>query len=139
MTKSLKPEPPNPIRLAGVLNGVKFHLGVPNPLDGLKPAPLGRRHLQALRALLGFVDPARLGDTFAISEAEFSNRFPAADAWSLLLDLLLCWVRTSTSGGTVVSHFASVAFCKREDRATALVRLSEHVIPVLKAMIRNEV
>lgn len=123
------------LRLSGVTNGIAYRFGVPNPLNRRNPAPLDARHLPALRALLRFVDPVQPGRHFAISEAEFKRCLPDENAWSLLVDFLTCWVRTSTGRTTIVSHFATVSFCKRAGRMTAFVTLSGHVLPVLKQEI----
>lgn len=127
------------IRLSGEINGVRYRFGVRNPFSRRNPAPLDERHLPALRALLGFVDPGDLEKRFAISEVEFNRRCPAEHAWSLLVGILTCWVRTSTVSTTVDSHFASPSFQENLDgtERIAYVRFSEDVIPILKAMLES--
>lgn len=124
------------LRLSGVTNGIAYRFGVANPFNGRRNlAPLNACHLPALRALLRFVDPVQPERRFAISEAEFKRCLPDENAWSLLVDFLTCWVRTRTGSTTIVSHFATVSFCKRAERMTAFVILSEYILPVLKQEI----
>lgn len=133
MSGSVTPDIDVPVRLSGTRNGVEYRIGVANPLLRRRIAPaLDARHLAALHTFLGFVDPDHLGKPFSISEAEFTQRFPEENAWSLLVDLFTCWVRTSTGNTTIHSHFATVSFCKRAERMTAFVVLSEHILPVLR-------
>ena len=125
------------LQLSGTLNGVIYRLGVPNPLNDQNPTPLDERHLPALRALLGFVDPAHVEKTIVIRQLEFARRFPAEHAWSFLVDLLTCWVGTITARGTVVSHFATVSFEENRNGSerTTFVTFDENVISVIKGML----
>lgn len=126
------------IRLSGTVNGVKYRIGVPNPFNRRRnPTPLDARHLPVLHALLRFVDAAHPEKQFEISDAEFTGSLPNENAWLLLVDLLTCWVRTRTGGTTIDSHFATVSFCKHQERMTAFVSLSEHIIPVLRSGINS--
>ena len=123
------------MRLSGTTSGIKYRLGVANPFDRRKPELLNQAHLQALRVLLGFVEPSCLGKRFEVCEPEFARRFRAKDALPLLKALLLCWVRTTTSDTTVVSRYASVTFYKTVDRRTIFVTFSDSIIPVLRRMM----
>ena len=125
------------VRLSGKINGVEYRLGVPNPFNGRNPAPLDESHLPALRALLSFVDADHLERKLTISKAEFTRRLPAEGAWTLLVDILICWVRTCSEGTTVDSHFGCASFEENIDGTgkTACVIFGQNMIPVIKGMV----
>lgn len=125
----------DPFRLSGTINGVKYRLGVANPYNRRQLVILGPRHLQALRLLLQWVDPACLETTFVIDEAEFARRF-SKNALLLLKTLITCWVRTrSTAGTIVVARFAAVSFYEDPQAKTILITFSATIVPVLKGLI----
>lgn len=124
------------IGLSGIINGVEFRFGIANQSISRKVEALGPGHLKALYALLSFVDPGRLDQSFEIDEAAFSRRFPEDNILPHLKELLNCWVWTRTGRNvTVFCNFSAVSFYEAPNQRLIFVTFSQSILPVLKGMI----
>jgi len=130
-----KPSRASKPRLSGTVGSIKYRLGAANPLNGRRTAVLGPGHLEALRVLLTFADPKRLGKEFVVCGEEYAQRFPADQDLYLVITLLMSWARTTSQNSIHAFHFADFKSVEQAGRRTLFVRLSNRTIPILEAMV----
>jgi hypothetical protein len=124
-------------KLSGTVAGVRYTIGVPDPITGQPSPNLEFKHLKALMILLSWArSPEKLGDWFLVSADEFTHIIIGEeDGIDLLFPLLRSWVRTSRPDeAPEVSQFAAIVVIDVPQCPEYEIGFCGNMVPVLQSI-----